>query len=87
MQRRAAIWILEAFKTSPSYGIEAIAELIPINSTSKNLEEDHNYKHTNYLLIILYAPSWILNSVLPPLITLFLSIPLPIDRGYLSKAI
>jgi len=31
MQRRAAIWILEAFKTSPSYGIEALADLIPIN--------------------------------------------------------
>jgi len=30
MQRRAAIWILEAFKTSPLYGIEAIAGLIPI---------------------------------------------------------
>ena len=30
MQRRAAIWILGAFKTSPSYGIEAIARLIPI---------------------------------------------------------
>ena len=30
MQRRAAIWILEAFKTSPSYGIEAIVGLIPI---------------------------------------------------------
>jgi len=28
MQRRAAIWILGAFKTSPSYGIEA---LVPIN--------------------------------------------------------
>ena len=30
MQRRAAIWILGAFKTSPSYDIEAITELIPI---------------------------------------------------------
>ena len=30
MQRGAAIWILGAFKTSPSYGIEAIAGLIPI---------------------------------------------------------
>ena len=27
-----------------------------LNSTSKNLEEDHNYEHTNYLLIISYAP-------------------------------
>jgi len=31
MQRRAAIGILEAFKTSLSFGIEAIAGLIPIN--------------------------------------------------------
>jgi len=30
MQRRAAIWILGAFKTSPSYGIEVIVGLIPI---------------------------------------------------------
>jgi len=31
MQRRAAIWILGAFKTSPTFGIEAIVGLIPIN--------------------------------------------------------
>jgi len=30
MQRRVAIWILGAFKTSPLYGIKAIAELVPI---------------------------------------------------------
>jgi len=30
MQKRAAIWILRAFKTSPSYDIKAIAGLIPI---------------------------------------------------------
>jgi len=30
MQRRATIWILGAFKTSPSTGIEAIAGIIPI---------------------------------------------------------
>ena len=30
MQRRAAIWILEAFKTSSSYGIEAIVRLVSI---------------------------------------------------------
>ena len=30
MQRRAAIWTLGAFKTSPSIGIEAIAGIIPI---------------------------------------------------------
>ena len=31
IQRRATIWILGTFKTSPSYGIEALAGLIPIN--------------------------------------------------------
>jgi len=30
MQRRATIWILGAFKTSLSFGIEAIAGLISI---------------------------------------------------------
>ena len=30
MQRRAAIWILEAFKTLLTEGIEAIARIIPI---------------------------------------------------------
>ena len=30
MQRRAAIWILEAFKTSPTEGIKAIVRIIPI---------------------------------------------------------
>jgi len=31
MQRRAAIWILGTFKTSPSFSVKAIAGLIPIN--------------------------------------------------------
>jgi len=31
MQHRAAIWILDAFHTSSSFGIKAIAGLIPIN--------------------------------------------------------
>ena len=30
MQKRVAIWILEVFKTSPSYGIKAIVRLVPI---------------------------------------------------------
>jgi len=30
MQRRAAIWILGAFRTFPTEGLEAIADLIPI---------------------------------------------------------
>ena len=32
MQRKAAIWILGAFKTSPMEGLEAITGLIPIKS-------------------------------------------------------
>ena len=32
MQRRAAIWILGAFKTSPLEGLEALAGLIPVKS-------------------------------------------------------
>ena len=31
MQRRAAIWILGVFKTSPLFGIEAIVGLMSIN--------------------------------------------------------
>jgi len=30
MQKQAVIWILGAFKTSPLFGVEAIAGLIPI---------------------------------------------------------
>jgi len=30
MQRQAMIWILGAFKTFPSFSVEAIADLIPI---------------------------------------------------------
>ena len=37
MQRRAAIWILSTFKTSPLEGLEAIAGLIPIKSHLQKL--------------------------------------------------
>jgi len=37
MQRRAAIWILGTFKTSPLEGLEAIAGLIPIKSHLQKL--------------------------------------------------
>ena len=37
IQRRAAIWILGAFKTSPTEGIEAIAEVISIKSHLQKL--------------------------------------------------
>ena len=42
-----------------------LLDLFLLNSTSKNLEEDQSYEHTNYLLITLYASSWIHNSALP----------------------
>jgi len=39
MQRKVAIWILGAFKISPSYGIEAIAGLVPIKLHLQKLGE------------------------------------------------
>jgi len=39
MQRRAAIWILGAFKISPSEGIEAIAGIISIKFHLQKLAE------------------------------------------------
>jgi len=39
MQRRATIWILEAFKTLPSEEIEAIAGIIPIKFHLQKLAE------------------------------------------------
>ena len=37
MQRKAALWILGAFRTSPTGGIEALAGLIPIHLHLKKL--------------------------------------------------
>ena len=39
MQRRAAIWILGAFKMSPSDGIKAIMGIIPIKFHLQKLTE------------------------------------------------
>jgi len=39
MQRRAAIWILGAFKISPSEGIKAIVGIIPIKFHLQKLAE------------------------------------------------
>ena len=64
MQRCTVIWILEAFKTSPLYGVEAIAELIPIKLHLQKLggrsqlrmnKLSHN--HLLYLLIDLHINS------------------------------
>jgi len=42
LQRRVATWILEVFKTSPLYSIEAIAGLIPIRLHLQNSAVDPN---------------------------------------------
>jgi len=49
MQRRATIWILRTFKTSPSEGIKAIAGLILIKLHLQKLEE-RSQLHTHLLL-------------------------------------
>ena len=57
MQRRAAIWILGAFKTSPSYGIKAIVNLIPIKLHLQKLGDRFQLRVSklppNYLLRLL----------------------------------
>ena len=54
MQRRASIWILGAFKTPPSFGIKAIAGLIPINLHLQKLSgrlqlRSHSLPHNHIL--------------------------------------
>jgi len=58
MQRRAAIWILGAFKTSPSKGIEVLAGIIPIKF--------HLQKLANHSLIWLFKlpENHIINSLM-----------------------
>ena len=62
MQRRAAIWILGAFKTSPSEGIGAIAGIIPIKFHLQKLtrrSQIHPFKlPTNHILreLMDYSP-------------------------------
>jgi len=60
MQRRAAIWITGAFRTSPTAGIKAIAGLIPI----------HLHLQKLYGCVLLWAHSLlqnhIINSLLEP---------------------
>jgi len=54
MQRRAAIWILGAFKMSPLEGIEAIMGIIPIKFHLQKLAERsliHSFKlPANYII-------------------------------------
>jgi len=58
MQRRAALWIMGAFRTLPSEGVEAIAGLIPINLYLKKLNGRH---HLRYATV---HPSHTINTLL-----------------------
>ena len=66
IQRRAAIWILGTFKTSPSEGIEAIAGIIPIRFHLQKITKRSQMQPfkllTNHILINLMDDS-------PPLST------------------
>jgi len=44
MQRRVVLWILEAFCTSPTLGIEALAGLIPIHLHLQKLSGYHQLR-------------------------------------------
>ena len=68
MQRRAAIWILEAFKMSPSSSIKAITGLILINLHFQKLSgrlqlRSHSFPH-NHILQSLMEPKTLLSSKL-----------------------
>jgi len=39
MQQRAALWIIEAFRTTPTMGIETIVRLTPIHLYLKKLQQ------------------------------------------------
>ena len=60
MQRRATIWILKAFKTSPSFSIEALAGFIPINLYLQKLSERLQLRAhslpSNHILWLLMEP-------------------------------
>jgi len=58
MQRRAALWITGAFRTSPSEGIEAIAGLIPIMLHLRKLNGRHHLQYAST------SPSHAINSLL-----------------------
>jgi len=55
MQRKAALRITDAFESSPSHGVEAIAGLIPLNLHLKKLAERSYWggmTHSNYYPIV-----------------------------------
>jgi len=61
MQRRAALWILEAFKILPMLGIKAIVGLIPINLHLQKL--DGRFQ----LRIHSLSPNHIIRSLMEPI--------------------
>jgi len=58
MQQRVALWITDAFRTSPSEGIEAIADLIPITLYLRKLNGRHHLRCASI------PPSHAINSLL-----------------------
>ena len=67
MQRRVAIWILGAFWTSPSFGIEAIADLIPIylhlcKLSSRTQLRAYSLPHNHILRLLLESRPLLCNN-------------------------
>jgi len=88
MQRRATIWILGAFKTSPSKGIEAIAGIIPIKFHLQKLIRRSQIQSlvllTNYLIRSLMNDlSSLSNKSIPHSINTLTNQQRNITKGYL----
>ena len=78
MQRRAAIWILGAFKTFLLFGIEAIAGIIPINLHLQKLSERLQFRAHSL------SSNHILQSLMEP--KTYASVkPHPLSLGFLSN--
>jgi len=78
MQRRAALWIVGSFKMSPSMGIEAIANLIPINLYLQKIGGKSQLRA--YLL----PPNYILHSLMSPSIE-YLPYQHPLLLNFLTR--
>ena len=78
IQRRAAIWILGAFKTFPLFSLKAIAELIPINLHLQKLSRRSQLRaHT-------LPNNHILQSLMEPKTNVLFK-PYSLSLGFLSK--
>lgn len=67
MQRRATIWILGAFQTLPSFGIETIVGLISIHLhlqklSGRSLLKAHSLPHNHILRLLLKSNSSVSNT-------------------------